>query len=244
MTSKKREYEQQPPLEAHHFEIEVDGVVDNNNKKHHTKCYQTKRACFNFFLLLIHLLCAALIFHILEYETDMKNIEKICDDLEDITEILNQPPPPKNLHIYNNNKDGVTESKKNPKPSDKEGGGGKNSAGTTTGGKNNPDGGKKGGGGGGGSNGGKKARRRRLFQYKKDDKKKEIYKDYYYEKTPQKLTLQEQQEKERMGYLRLAKTDQILISKYISPPKKNSHNFNIIGSIFFAFTISTTIGYG
>ena len=86
MTSKKQEYEQQPPLEAHHFEIEVDGVVDNNNKKHHTKCYQTKRACFNFFLLLIHLLCAALIFHILEYETDMKNIEKICDDLEDITE--------------------------------------------------------------------------------------------------------------------------------------------------------------
>ena len=232
MTSKKQEYEQQPPLEAHHFEIEVDGVVDNNNKKHHTKCYQTKRACFNFFLLLIHLLCAALIFHILEYETDMKNIEKICDDLEDITEILNQPPPPKNLHIYNNNKDGVTESKN---PSDKEG------AGTTTGGKNNPDGGKK---GGGGSNGGKKARRRRLFQYKKDDKEKEIYKDYYYEKTPQKLTLQEQQEKERMGYLRLAKTDQILISKYISPPKKNSHNFNIIGSIFFAFTISTTIGYG
>ena len=217
MTSKKQEYEQQPPLEAHHFEIEVDGVVDNNNKKHHTKCYQTKRACFNFFLLLIHLLCAALIFHILEYETDMKNIEKICDDLEDITEILNQPPPPKNLHIYNNNKDGVTESKN--------------------------DGGKK-GGGGGGSNGGKKARRRRLFQYKKDDKEKEIYKDYYYEKTPQKLTLQEQQEKERMGYLRLAKTDQILISKYISPPKKNSHNFNIIGSIFFAFTISTTIGYG
>ena len=63
-------------------------------------------------------------------------------------------------------------------------------------------------------------------------------------KTPQKLTLQEQQEKERMGYLRLTKTDQILISKYISPPKKNSHNFNIIGSIFFAFTISTTIGYG
>ena len=232
MTSKKQEYEQQPPLEAHHFEIEVDGVVDNNNKKHHTKCYQTKRACFNFFLLLIHLLCAAVIFHILEYETDMKNIEKICDDLEDITEILNQPPPPKNLHIYNNNKDGVTESKN---PSDKEG------AGTTTGGKNNPDGGKK---GGGGSNGGKKARRRRLFQYKKDDKEKEIYKDYYYEKTPQKLTLQEQQEKERMGYLRLAKTDQILISKYISPPKKNSHNFNIIGSIFFAFTISTTIGYG
>ena len=232
MTSKKQEYEQQPPLEAHHFEIEVDGVVDNNNKKHHTKCYQTKRACFNFFLLLIHLLCAALIFHILEYETDMKNIEKICDDLEDITEILNQPPPPKNLDIYNNNKDGVTESKN---PSDKEG------AGTTTGGKNNPDGGKK---GGGGSNGGKKARRRRLFQYKKDDKEKEIYKDYYYEKTPQKLTLQEQQEKERMGYLRLAKTDQILISKYISPPKKNSHNFNIIGSIFFAFTISTTIGYG
>ena len=232
MTPKKQEYEQQPPLEAHHFEIEVDGVVDNNNKKHHTKCYQTKRACFNFFLLLIHLLCAALIFHILEYETDMKNIEKICDDLEDITEILNQPPPPKNLHIYNNNKDGVTESKN---PSDKEG------AGTTTGGKNNPDGGKK---GGGGSNGGKKARRRRLFQYKKDDKEKEIYKDYYYEKTPQKLTLQEQQEKERMGYLRLAKTDQILISKYISPPKKNSHNFNIIGSIFFAFTISTTIGYG
>ena len=232
MTSKKQEYEQQPPLEAHHFEIEVDGVVDNNNKKHHTKCYQTKRACFNFFLLIIHLLCAALIFHILEYETDMKNIEKICDDLEDITEILNQPPPPKNLHIYNNNKDGVTESKN---PSDKEG------AGTTTGGKNNPDGGKK---GGGGSNGGKKARRRRLFQYKKDDKEKEIYKDYYYEKTPQKLTLQEQQEKERMGYLRLAKTDQILISKYISPPKKNSHNFNIIGSIFFAFTISTTIGYG
>ena len=170
MTSKKQEYEQQPPLEAHHFEIEVDGVVDNNNKKHHTKCYQTKRACFNFFLLLIHLLCAALIFHILEYETDMKNIEKICDDLEDITEILNQPPPPKNLHIYNNNKDGVTESK-NP-PSDKEG-----DAGTTTGGKNNPDGGKK-GGGGGGSNGGKKARRRRLFQYKKDDKEKEIYKDY------------------------------------------------------------------
>lgn len=218
MTSKKREYEQQPPLEAHHFEIEVDGVVDNNNKKDHPKCYQTKRACFNFFLLLIHLLCAALIFHILEYETDMKNIEKICDDLEDITEILNQPPPPKNLHIYNNNKDG-----------------------TTTGGKNNPDGGKN---GGGGSNGGKKARRRRLFQYKKDDKKKEIYKDYYYEKTPQKLTLQEQQEKERMGYLRLTKTDQILISKYISPPKKNSHNFNIIGSIFFAFTISTTIGYG
>ena len=234
MTSKKQEYEQQPPLEAHHFEIEVDGVVDNNNKKHHTKCYQTKRACFNFFLLLIHLLCAALIFHILEYETDMKNIEKICDDLEDITEILNQPPPPKNLHIYNNNKDGVTESK-NP-PSDKEGDGGKNSAGTTTGGGKN--------GGGGGSNGGKKARRRRLFQYKKDDKEKEIYKDYYYEKTPQKLTLQEQQEKERMGYLRLAKTDQILISKYISPPKKNSHNFNIIGSIFFAFTISTTIGYG
>ena len=232
MTSKKQEYEQQPPLEAHHFEIEVDGVVDNNNKKHHTKCYQTKRACFNFFLLIIHLLCAAVIFHILEYETDMKNIEKICDDLEDITEILNQPPPPKNLHIYNNNKDGVTESKN---PSDKEG------AGTTTGGKNNPDGGKK---GGGGSNGGKKARRRRLFQYKKDDKEKEIYKDYYYEKTPQKLTLQEQQEKERMGYLRLAKTDQILISKYISPPKKNSHNFNIIGSIFFAFTISTTIGYG
>ena len=224
MTSKKQEYEQQPPLEAHHFEIEVDGVVDNNNKKHHTKCYQTKRACFNFFLLLIHLLCAALIFHILEYETDMKNIEKICDDLEDITEILNQPPPPKNLHIYNNNKDGVTESN-----------GGKNSAGTTTGGGKN---------GGGGSNGGKKARRRRLFQYKKDDKEKEIYKDYYYEKTPQKLTLQEQQEKERMGYLRLAKTDQILISKYISPPKKNSHNFNIIGSIFFAFTISTTIGYG
>ena len=239
MTSKKREYEQQPPLEAHHFEIEVDGVVDNNNKKHHPKCYQTKRACFNFFLLLIHLLCAALIFHILEYETDMKNIEKICDDLEDITEILNQPPPPKNLHIYNNNKDGVIESK-NPPP-DKEGDGGKNSAGTTTGGKNNPDGGKN---GGGGSNGGKKARRRRLFQYKKDDKKKEIYKDYYYEKTPQKLTLQEQQEKERMGYLRLTKTDQILISKYISPPKKNSHNFNIIGSIFFAFTISTTIGYG
>ena len=239
MTSKKREYEQQPPLEAHHFEIEVDGVVDNNNKKHHPKCYQTKRACFNFFLLLIHLLCAALIFHILEYETDMKNIEEICDDLEDITEILNQPPPPKNLHIYNNNKDGVIESK-NPPP-DKEGDGGKNSAGTTTGGKNNPDGGKN---GGGGSNGGKKARRRRLFQYKKDDKKKEIYKDYYYEKTPQKLTLQEQQEKERMGYLRLTKTDQILISKYISPPKKNSHNFNIIGSIFFAFTISTTIGYG
>ena len=108
MTSKKREYEQQPPLEAHHFEIEVDGVVDNNNKKHHPKCYQTKRACFNFFLLLIHLLCAALIFHILEYETDMKNIEKICDDLEDITEILNQPPPPKNIYnIYNNNKDGT-----------------------------------------------------------------------------------------------------------------------------------------